>query len=515
VGHQEHLECPLIEQFVEKPPATAARAREGSGMPDKVKDPGPGAARRAAVAAFRDAHEGARETWRRRHAFYHEEDLQALRFLVSKGRSVLAVGCGDGHLLEALEPRRGLGIDPSAAAIEVARSRHPRQEFRQVDIEAADAFANLGETFDIVLLADSVGWLDDIEAVLSRLHDVCHPDTRIVLSYHAPGWEPALRVADRLGLKAPMPSLNWLGMAELAALADLAGFEVIRREWRTIVPFRLLGLGTLVNRLFAPLPAVRRLCLRHYIVARSRKATAPPPVSASVIIPARNERGNIESAVLRLPQFCERVEIVFVEGHSQDGTLDEMHRVKAAYPDRDIKIFVQDGKGKGDAVRKGFEKSTGDVLMILDADLTVPPEQMPKFFRQIAEGNGEFVNGTRLVYPMEDEAMRPLNRIANHAFSIIFTWLLNQRFTDTLCGTKVLRRSHYEAIAANRLYFGDFDPFGDFDLIFGAVKLNLKVVEIPVRYLARSYGETQISRFRHGWLLLQMVAFAWRKLKAY
>jgi glycosyltransferase involved in cell wall biosynthesis len=336
-----------------------------------------------------------------------------------------------------------------------------------------------------------------------------------VLSYHSPIWEPALRLAQRAGLKAPMPPSNWLGMRDLAALLDLAGFEVIRREWRTLSPLRLLGLGTAINRLLAPLPLLRGLCLRHYLVARSRQVLHPPPRSASVVIPARNEKGNIEAAVKRLPQFSERVEIVFVEGHSKDGTLEECRRVQAAYPDRDIKVLVQDGKGKGDAVRKGFAAASGDVLMILDADLTVPPEDMPKFFRQIAEGRGEFVNGTRLVYPMEDQAMRALNWLANHGFSIVFSWLLNQRFTDTLCGTKVLRRSHYERIAANRLYFGDFDPFGDYDLIFGAVKLNLKVVEVPIRYLARTYGETQISRFRHGWLLLRMVVFAWRKLKAY
>jgi glycosyltransferase involved in cell wall biosynthesis len=192
-----------------------------------------------------------------------------------------------------------------------------------------------------------------------------------------------------------------------------------------------------------------------------------------------------------------------------------MRRLQAAYPDREIKVLVQDGKGKGDAVRKGFAAATGEVLLILDADLTMPPEQLPKFFRQIAEGRGEFVNGSRLVYPMEDGAMQFLNRIANHGFSIAFTWLLNQRFTDTLCGTKVLRRSHYERLAANRLYFGDFDPFGDYDLIFGAIKMNLKAVEVPIRYAARRYGTTNISRFRHGWLLLKMVVFAWRKLKAY
>jgi SAM-dependent methyltransferase len=473
------------------------------------------AERRLCSRAVRDRVEPERAKWRSRHPYFHAEDMRALRFLVPDGASILSVGCGEGSVLAGLAPARGVGIDPSAAAIEAARSAYPKHEFRVVDFESGEALAPTGETFDIILLSDSIGWIDDIEEVLGRLHAVCHSDTRIVISYHAPLWEPMLRAAQRLGLKMPMPEFNWLGMGDIVALLDLSDFEVIRREWRTLMPLRLMGLGSVVNRLIAPLPFVRGLCLRNYLVARSRSVRAPAPTSATVVIPARNERGNIEAAVQRLPQFCERVEIIFVEGHSKDGTLDEMHRVKAAYPDRDIKIFVQEGKGKGDAVRKGFGEATGDVLMILDADLTVPPEQMPKFFRQIAEGRGEYVNGTRLVYPMEDEAMRTLNRIANHAFSVIFTWLLNQHFTDTLCGTKVLRKSHYERIAANRLYFGDFDPFGDFDLIFGAVKLNLKVVEVPIRYLARTYGETQISRFRHGWLLLKMVVFAWRKLKAY
>jgi SAM-dependent methyltransferase len=469
----------------------------------------------AAIRGHRDAHEPGRAAWRARHPFYHSEDSRTLRFVIPAGASVLAVGCGDGATLAAVQPARGLGLDPSAPAVEAARAAHPHLEFRVADFEGGGALEALDEKFDFVLLPDTVGWIDDIETVLGRLHAVCHPDTRVVLSYHSPLWEPVLRAAQKLGLKAPMPPSNWLGMRDLAALLDLAGFEVIRREWRTLLPLRLLGLGALLNRVLAPLPGVRGLCLRHYLVARSRAVPHPAPRSASVIVPARNERGNIEDAVRRLPQFCERVEIVFVEGHSKDGTLEECRRVQTAYPDRDIKVLVQDGKGKGDAVRKGFDAATGEVLMILDADLTVPPEQMPKFFRQIAEGRGEFVNGTRLVYPMEAEAMRALNWLANQGFSVIFSWLLNQRFTDTLCGTKVLRKSHYERIAANRLYFGDFDPFGDYDLIFGAVKLNLKVVEVPIRYLARTYGETQISRFRHGWLLLRMVAFAWRKLKAY
>lgn len=234
-----------------------------------------------------------------------------------------------------------------------------------------------------------------------------------------------------------------------------------------------------------------------------------------MLIPCRNEKGNIEPAIERLPAFCQDIEIIYVEGGSKDGTPEEIQRVIAKYPQLDIKVLTQDGKGKGDAVRKGFAHARGDVLMILDADLTMPPEALPKFYDAIASGKGEFINGTRLVYPMEQEAMRFLNLLANQTFSWLFSWLLNQRFTDTLCGTKVLTKKHYEAIAANRKYFGDFDPFGDFDLIFGASKLNLKVIEIPITYASRRYGETQISRFRHGVLLLGMVIFAFKKLKAF
>ena len=235
--------------------------------------------------------------------------------------------------------------------------------------------------------------------------------------------------------------------------------------------------------------------------------------STTVLIPCRNEKGNIENAIKRLPQFCEDMEILFVEGGSQDGTIDEIHRVIDLYSNKDIKVLIQDGKGKGDAVRKGFNQARGDILMILDADLTVPPEDLPKFYNAIVDGKGEYINGTRLVYPMQNQAMRFLNFWANRIFSILFSWLLNQRYTDTLCGTKVLTKKNYLKIIENRSYFGDFDPFGDFDLIFGASKLNLKTVEVPIRYAARKYGETQISRFKHGWLLIKMVVFAFKKFK--
>ena len=262
------------------------------------------------------------------------------------------------------------------------------------------------------------------------------------------------------------------------------------------------------------LPGFNALCVSQYVVARLRPRQQPEALSATILIPCRNERGNIRDAIERLPTFGSAQEILFVDGHSSDGTQEEIEATIKAFPDKNIRLIHQQGKGKGDAVRLGFAQAKGDVLMILDADLTVPPEDLPKFHEAVATGKAEFVNGSRLVYPLESEAMRTLNMIANKAFALAFSWLLGQRLKDTLCGTKVLRRSHYEAISRNRAYFGDFDPFGDFDLLFGASKLNLKILEIPVRYRNRNYGETKIDRFRHGFLLLRMVIYAYRKLKS-
>ena len=461
-----------------------------------------------------------REQWVARSRYFHDEDERMMRFLVEPGKRVLALGCGIGNLLATLNPSHGVGIDISPGMIEAARQKHAGAaqstlSFVVGDMEDSAILAALDGPFDAILLADSVGALDDVEATLASLQTLADRDTRLIVAYYSWLWQPFVALAERVGLKMPQSPQNRLGPDDLAGLLALADYEVIKCDWRMLVPYRLFGLGWLINRSIATLPMIRRLCLRHYLVARSKRHAGYTMLSTSVVIPARNERGNIENAVKRLPAFCDDIEIVFVEGHSRDGTLDEMKRVQAAYPGHNIKVYVQDGVGKGDAVRKGFAEARGELLMILDADLTVPPEALPKFYNAIALGKGEFVNGSRLVYPMERGAMRPLNLLGNLFFSTLFSWLLNQRFTDTLCGTKVLTKAHYERIAANRFYFGEFDPFGDFDLLFGAAKLNLKLIEVPIRYADRSYGTTQISRFRHGFMLLRMVLFAFRKLKAF
>ena len=455
-----------------------------------------------------------RNGWIDRNAFYYEDHWRYLRFLVGEERSVLDLGCGTGRLLKALSPVRGVGVDLSDEMVRIARENYPGLTFHQGDIEDPNFMKTLKGPFDVIVLSDTIGFLEDCETTLAGLQTLCTRDTRIILSYYSKAWEPVLKLAEVLGLKIPQKEQNWLTAKDLEGLLNLADFDVVKKEWRQLIPKPLLGLGRLINCSLGVLPGVRRLCLRNYLVARSMNYAEQPGLSATVLIPCRNERGNIEAAVQRLPRFCDDLEILFVEGGSEDGTWREIERVIEAYPDLDIKAAQQDGSGKGDAVRKGFAQARGEALMILDADLTVPPEDIPKFYHALVSGKGEFINGTRLVYPMENQAMRTLNYIANHLFSLAFSWLLNQRFTDTLCGTKVLSKANYNKIAAGRDYFGDFDPFGDFDLIFGATKQNLKVVELPIRYADRTYGETQISRFRHGLLLVRMVVFAFRKLKA-
>ena len=472
-------------------------------------------ARKAAIRQLADNIADQRDSWIRRNRFYYEADYRYMRFLVPPGLRVLELGCGTGRLLAELKPARGVGVDFSGRMIEIARNSHPQLEFHEGDVEDPEVIAQLSGPFDVIVMSETIGSLDDCEATLSRLHNLCSSDTRLIIVYYSRMWEPFLKLGELLRLKQPALQQNSLSTEDISGLLRLADFEVIKREWRQLLPRRLLGLGIVVNRYIAPIAIIRRACLRNYIVARSLQARQPQPRSVSIIIPCRNERGNIEGAVRRLPRFCEDLEMVFVEGHSTDGTLEEIRRVMALYPQRNIRLLIQEGQGKGDAVRKGFEESRGDILMILDADLTVAPEDLPKFYHALISGKGEFINGTRLVYPMEQDAMRFLNFLANQVFSKLFSWLLNQRFTDTLCGSKVLARRHYAQISANRAYFGDFDPFGDFDLIFGAAKLNLKMVEIPVRYTSRSFGVTQISRFSHGLLLLRMVVFAFRKLKAF
>jgi hypothetical protein len=373
--------------------------------------------------------------------------------------------------------------------------------------------------WDYIVLNGNLHYEKDILIFLRQIFALCNADTRVLVTHYSAVWKPASRLAERLGLREVTGPVNWITHEDMANFARLSGFDTVSRSLRILMPLWLPLIGDWINRWLAQCPGLRWLDLVNLVVLRPVAGSAPvPPAnpSVSVIIPARNEAGNIEAAFQRLPVMGPHDEIIFVEGNSTDQTWTEIERCAAKYRQTDtrvIKTLKQDGKGKKDAVYKGFAAAENEVLMILDADLTVPPEDLPKFYAALVQGHGEFVNGSRLVYQMQDQAMRFLNMTANKFFAWAFSLVLGQGLRDTLCGTKVFTRNAYDRIASHRDYFGDFDPYGDFDLIFGAARLNLKIVEVPVRYHARTYGATNINRFRDGLILLRMLWFGARKLK--
>ncbi len=459
---------------------------------------------------------GRKRKERRFNKYYWQEITNYTAYFSHEDGSVLEIGCGNGDLLAGIKGRQKTGIDFSSTFIDWAKEKHAGKNIEFVLMDANQI--ELNKTYDLIIISNLIGFVSDIQQVFEQVRKCCHQNTKVIVQYYNSFWEPIIKLSETIGLKQKTPTQNWLSTRDINNLLYISGFDVYRNSKRLILPIYLPILSFIANKYLAKFPFFRFFSFNIYSFAKPLASSEDghwlKKYSTSVVIPARNESGNIENAILRLPKFGKEVEIIFIEGNSTDDTWEKIQEIQKKYAaTHTIKIGQQKGKGKADAVREGFKLATGDILMILDADLTVPPEDLPKFYNAIASGKGDFINGTRLVYPMDKEAMRFLNYLGNHFFSWAFTWLLEQRFKDTLCGTKVMFREDYLKLMVNRSYFGDFDPFGDFDLLFGAHKLNLRIVEVPIRYRERTYGTTNISRFKHGLILLRMCAFASRKCK--
>jgi len=450
-------------------------------------------------------------SWKSLGAYYNRRLADVYKFLIPPGQRILEIGCGRGDLLAAIQPAYGVGVDFSSGMVELARENHPGLQFIQADAH----HLQISEKFDYIILSDVINDLWDVQEVFRQLQPLCHPGTRIILNYYSRLWEYPLMLARSLNLATPLLYQNWLTRDDVINLLYISGFEVIRNWEEVCFPINIPLLAPLFNRFLVRFWPFKLLAMANFSLARPKPTpidTEKPP-QVSVVVPARNEAGNIEAIFNRTPEMGSGTQLIFVEGNSRDDTYETIARALPEHPERNAILLKQPGKGKGDAVRTGFASASGDILMILDADLTMPPEDLPRYYEAIVSGRGEMINGVRLVYPMEKEAMRFFNLLGNKFFSLVFTWLLGQPIKDTLCGTKVLWRKDYDTITANRAYFGDFDPFGDFDLLFGAAKQNRKIIDIPIRYRERTYGETNIDRWRHGVLLLKMVAFAARRIK--
>ncbi len=390
----------------------------------------------------------------------------------------------------------------------------PDSKVITLDVGDTSLLPILGSNPDYIILNGNIHSVTDVQLLLENVHAVSLKTTRVIISYYSSLWKPLLGLADRLGLRKKQAEINWVSPSDIKNFLRLSNFELVSSSQRILIPIYIPILSNFINRWLAPLPFFRWFAMVNIAIVKPVYELDSKSPSVSVVVAARNEAGNIESLFARLPKMGSETELIIIEGGSSDGTWDEIQKVKNKYAGQvECIVAKQKGKGKGDAVRMGFSLATKEILMILDADLTVAPEDLPKFYHAIVQGKGDFINGSRLVYPMEGQAMRFFNMIGNKFFAMAFSFLLGQGFKDTLCGTKVLTRERYEKLAANRKFFGDFDPFGDFDLIFGASRLGLKIIELPIRYKDRTYGETNISRWKHGLILLRMVIFAARRIK--
>lgn len=403
----------------------------------------------------------------------------------------------------------------------IPRKDDSRQLIHQLDakvkevIEEHDHFPNLNAEYEYrscILINGTLNHHFDVQELLMTLKPKLARTSRLLIILYNPYFRWLYLFANRIGIRSGEAPSTFLRRVDLQTLAKISGFEIVRERPIIYCPFALLGLGDVINRVFIVLPLLRWLSLVHLSVWRP--IIAERASGLSCVIPARNERGNIESALRRFPNLGCNVEIIFVEGHSTDGTWEEILRVREAYKGKFvIRAFQQTGRGKSDAVRMGFARATQPLLTILDADLTMPPEFLARFYEAYNNGYGDFVNGSRLVYPMEGQAMRPLNRLGNIFFTKMLSWSLEVRLSDCLCGTKLLARHDYARLEKWRQDFGDFDPFGDFELLFPASTLGLGIIDIPVRYLARTYGSTNIRRFRHGLQLLKMTLIGFLRIQ--
>lgn len=441
--------------------------------------------------------------YKKKNHYYYSNLKKLIGAYVPSNQKVLEVGCGTGDILAYLKPDYGLGIDISKNMVEIARYKHPNLNFKVADIKNL----RFNDTFDYILLPDVIDHLHDVHGTFKQLRRACNKNMKVIITSINPLWGPLLRLGEKLRLKMPEGPHNWLNVAAVKNLLSLTDFEIIDEGYRLPIPIHIPYISDYINSKFTHIPVLRHLGIIEFVVARPKLSTySTPNLTCSVIIPCFNEEGNIRSCISRILNMGKTTEIIVVDDGSQDKT--PMIVKEIMRENKNVKLLTYPvNKGKGFAVKEGLNFATGDILMILDADMTVPPENLTTFFELIWEGKAEFINGTRLVYPLKEQAMRTLHIFGNRIFSRIFSWLMNKPISDTLCGTKVFLKKDYL-----RMKMKD-NSWPDFDLLFGAAMLNLKLVELPVHYQKRIAGESKMKTFRHGFLLLKMCVRGFIELK--
>ena len=454
-----------------------------------------------------------------KHFYCYNRIKKLLRHLIPINCNVLEIGCGVGQNLISLNPKYGIGIDFSEKIINRAREIYPEKEYPNITFKKMNAIncSQLNKKFDYIILPLIMTELIDILTFMNELKKLCNPDTRIIFLSFNNRWEPILKIGSKVGFCQKHPVQNWMSKSDYQMFFELSGFQKIKDGFELLCPVKIPFFSDAFNRIGSILPFLRSFSMIYFGVLRSKEesAIAKNKVSVSVVVPCKNEEENIDELVKRIPTMGSKTEVIFVDDKSSDLTSNKIKKhILKNDSSNIIKLVSGPGKGKGAACRAGFAKAENDIFIILDADMTVMPESLQSFIDALLEKRGEFINGSRLVYPIEGEAMRFLNILGNKMFAILFSFLLSQPIKDTLCGTKAIWRKDYGKILEGRKYFGSVDIWGDYDWIFGANRHNLKIIEMPVHYRKRVAGETKMNhRFTNAWIMLKMCRIAFWKTK--
>jgi SAM-dependent methyltransferase len=427
-----------------------------------------------------------------RNRYYNQFLIRWCRSFIAPGQRILDVGCGRGDVLAELKPAGGVGIDLSQAMVEAAAAEFPNLSFRHAAVEDFDGEAG----FDAALLINTAEYTFDMGAVIARCHRALRDNGKLLLTTANPLWSPVFHFASRLGLRIPECERLFVTNEDLVNLLRLHGFDVVYKRMSLLVPKYIPFLSDFLNNTWSRIPILRLLSSTQFIVARKVPA-ARREYSVSIVVPCYNERGNIERCIREVRKIGSRTELLFVDDGSKDGTAEAVD--PALNPDIDVRVIrYTPNRGKGHAVTMGFNAASGDIVMILDADLTTMPEELAPVYEAFAAGHAEFVNGTRFIYPMEGRAMKWANYVGNKMFNILVSLVMECRVSDTLCGTKAMFRRNYISMEMGR------DPWGDYDFLFGAAQQRLLIRELPVHYRERLAGFSKMNSMKHTVNLLRM-----------
>lgn len=440
--------------------------------------------------------------WKKKNAYYYSTIKTFISRIIPEGSSVLEVGCGTGEILATTKPQRGVGIDISKKMVELASQKFPQYTFIHSPIEDLQ----LGEKFDYIVMIDVVDHVHDVMDVFHSLYRFCHSETQVILTTINPWWDPILSVMEKFGAKMPEGPHNFIEKRNLTKMLELMDFSISYSGYMLLFPKKIPVLSFLANSIGTRMWGIQKMSAVQYMLIHPMvKNDIDLRLGCSVIIPCYNEQDNIEEAIRRTPQMGRETEIIVVNDCSTDNTAQKVRDLQSRYPNLKL-VDYSPNRGKGYAVRKGFEAATQEVLMILDADISTPPEELPRFFDPLNKGICQFVNGTRMVYPMENQAMRTLNLFGNKIFGFIMSFVTQQNLTDTLCGTKAFYKKDLKMIKWG------LDKWGDFDLLFGAARTGKKIMEVPVHYMTRKSGESKMRSFRHGVHLLRACYLGFKEL---